>query len=388
MEVNARQPPKHRRYVQNPKYDTHIKASKDYVASLPEDAYRYLFYKPYDFTPGNATCYSLMYNILNLLQAMRIRPGGRVLEVGSGPGWVTEILISQGYKVDAIETSEDFINIAEERVRSHIKHHHLDDQRRAMFYCTTIEECEFPDESFDAILFLDVLHHVVDEEKCLEQCFRLLTSGGVLGIHEGAWNPSNKELDRKLDAEMKSYGCLESPFTVEYLDYLLRNVGFIQATRYHQINGLFEQSQGGLTIAQAAQIEAGLANIITALKPSKHNTTADPNANVSAKIQVISMGTFRGKLKVKLKIENCGDAEWLQRSSGSGWVSIALRDGVPGSVEFRELQRHHLPMSLQPSDRLEIELEYLDPGPGDWTPDLVNEGYYWFSKKGVIKIEK
>lgn len=387
-EVNALLPPKHRRYVQNPNYDARIKASKDYVATLREDNYRYLFSKPYDFTAGNAAYYSLMYNILNLLQAMRIRPGGRVLEVGSGPGWVTEILISQGYQVDAMEPSEDFIKIAEERVRSHIKHYHLEDQRGAMFHCTTTEECNFPDESFDAILFFDVLHHIVDEEKSLAQCFRFLTPGGVLGIHEGAWNPSNKELERWLDAEMKSSGCLESPFTVEYLDYLLRKVGFIQATRFHQINGLFPQSQEGLTISQAAQIKAELANIITALKPFTHKTTKDLDANVSGKILVLSREISQGKLKLKLKLENCGDAVWLDRASGSGWVSIALRDGDPGTREFKELPRLPLPRALRPGDCLEIELEYPDPGPGSWTLDLVNEGFYWFSKKGVIEIAR
>jgi len=374
--------------VQNPNYDTRIKASKDYVATLQEDYYQYLFYKPYDFSPGNATYYSLIYNLLNILHAMQIRPGGRVLEVGSGPGWVTEILISQGYQVDAIEPSEDFIKIAEERVRYHIKHHHLEDHRRAMFHCTTIEECSFPDESFDAILFFDVLHHVVDEVKCLAQCFRLLTPGGTLGIHEGAWSTSNKELERKLDEEMKNYGCLESPFTVEYLDYLLRKGGFIQATRYHQINGLFPPSQGDLTISQAAQIKAESANIITALKPFMHTTTADLEADVSAKIRVLSMERTQGKLKLKIELENCGEAVWLNRASGPGRVSIALRDGDPGSREFKELMRHPLPRTLQPGDSLEIELEYPDPGAGNWTPDLVNEGCYWFSTKGVIKITK
>jgi len=115
-------------------------------------------------------------------------------------------------------------------------------------------------------------------------------------------------LERWLDAEMKSYGCLESPFIVEYLDYLLKKVGFIQATRFHQINGLFSKSQEGLTILQAAQIKAGLANVITALKPFVHKTTADLDANVSARIRVHSCGIFHSKLKLKLKLENCGDA--------------------------------------------------------------------------------
>jgi len=254
--------------VQYPDYISGIKASKNYVAALSEDYRRYHFYKPYDFMPGNAAYYSLMYNLLNILQAMKIRPSGRVLEVGSGPGWCTEILVSQGFRVDAVEPSEDFIKIAEERLSSNIKHHHLEGwQGTAVFHCTTIEECTLPSESFDAVLFFDALHHIVDEEKCLSKCYQVLTSRGMLGIHEGNWSPENKELERQLDEEMQRSGCLESPFTTEYLDYLLKKIGFIQITRYHQINGLFPISQEDLTISQAAQINAMFANIVTARKP-------------------------------------------------------------------------------------------------------------------------
>ncbi len=59
---------------------------------------------------------------------------------------------------------------------------------------------------------------------------------------------------------------------------------------------------------QAAQIKAGLANVITALKPFVHKTTADLDANVSTRIRVHSCGIFHSKLKLKLKLENCGDA--------------------------------------------------------------------------------
>ncbi len=258
----------HTRYVRDSDFKTRIEASKGYVANLSEANREYLFYKPFDFTPGNATYYSLMYNLLNILQAMKIKPGGKVLEVGSGPGWVTEILISQGFQVDAVEPSDDFIEIARERIQAHISHHHLKFQGGVKFHCDTIEECKLPADSFDAILFFDALHHVVDEKKCLKNCFQCLNSGGVLGIHEGSWSQENKDLERQLNEEMNRSGCLESPFTTDYLDYILKKTGFIQITRYHQINGLYPISQGNLTIDQAAQIRAEYANIVIAIKPS------------------------------------------------------------------------------------------------------------------------
>ena len=37
------------------------------------------------------------------------REVGRVLEVGSGPGWVTEMLMGLGFEVDAVEPSASMI---------------------------------------------------------------------------------------------------------------------------------------------------------------------------------------------------------------------------------------------------------------------------------------
>ena len=74
-----------------------------------------MYFKPFDDQPTNASYYYHMFDILSLLQAMQIPYRGKILEVGSGPGWLTEILMSLGFEVDAIEPSEDFIRVAQER---------------------------------------------------------------------------------------------------------------------------------------------------------------------------------------------------------------------------------------------------------------------------------
>ena len=71
---------------------------------------------------------------MNLLRAMGVTPGGRVVEVGSGPGWVTEILLALGYEVDAVEPSEDMIAIAKERIAHARAHYHLGPLPRADFH--------------------------------------------------------------------------------------------------------------------------------------------------------------------------------------------------------------------------------------------------------------
>lgn len=55
-----------------------------------------------------------------------------------------------------------------------------------------LEDLAQEDGASDGILCRASLHHVVDEEAGLAQCFRLLTPGGVLGSSEGAWMPGHR----------------------------------------------------------------------------------------------------------------------------------------------------------------------------------------------------
>src|SRR5262249_6161596 len=136
------------------------------------------------------------------------------------------------------------------------------------FHCTALEECALPESRFDAVLFHAALHHVIDEDKGLAQCFRMLKRGGILGVSEAAWLPGDRTQERALEAEMARYGTLENPFTRAYLDYLLGKHGFVEVRRFHGINGLYPEEMGHLTIAAGAQAHAATSNTLTARKPA------------------------------------------------------------------------------------------------------------------------
>src|SRR5664279_2460151 len=138
-----------RNYVENTKVDNGISP--------------YHYSKPYDRVPGHAEYFRLMYFALNMLQAMNIPQPARILEVGSGSGWLTEILVALGVIVDGIEPSEDFNKLARQRIDAAFQHYrldHFDRAPRANFYTTTLEECDFPDDTFDGIIFFATLHHL------------------------------------------------------------------------------------------------------------------------------------------------------------------------------------------------------------------------------------
>lgn len=366
--------------------DDWLEAARDYVAKKSDAERVWLHRKPYDPSPGNAAFFTETYQVLNLLEAMRPTPGGRVLEVGSGPGWVSEILMLLGFEVDGVEPSEDMIAIARDRVDLARRHRHVDGEDLVRFHATTLEECGLPDGSMDAVLFHESLHHVIDEERGLAQAFRLLRPGGVMGVSEWAWRPGSHELEAVMEEEMARYGTLENPYTPEYLDDLLRRHGFVDVTRYHGVNGFFPQDQGDRPLREVAQAPAGVTNNLTARKPSPEGpTTADPG-ETRARIEVLSMHRGgEGRAALRLRLTNTGRTLWLDGERRVGQVRLALRsERLEDRLEAEP--RHDLPRAVRPGETIEGEWAFTlteDHERHRWYVDLVNEGLFWFSSRGT-----
>lgn len=59
----------------------------------------------------------------------------------------------------------------------------------------------FPDNSFDAIMIKDALHHIPDYEKCIQEIHRVLRPSGQLSICEPFWSPLGQIIYRLLHPE-------------------------------------------------------------------------------------------------------------------------------------------------------------------------------------------
>ena len=103
-------------------YESFKTAAVNYIANLAPGDRRGLLEKPLDWNPGHPSYFTAMYQLLNALQAVALPPKSRIVEVGSGAGWATEIMTSLCFKVDCIEPSEEMIAVAQRRVRSHLTH--------------------------------------------------------------------------------------------------------------------------------------------------------------------------------------------------------------------------------------------------------------------------
>ena len=97
------------------------------------------------------------------------RPGLRILDAGCGRGWLTGQLRAIGYDATGVDQSDAAIR-------------HACETYDAPFFVAALDEFD-PDQRFDAVISMDVLYHLTDEdqwERSLRNLARLLDDKGVL----------------------------------------------------------------------------------------------------------------------------------------------------------------------------------------------------------------
>lgn len=111
----------------------------------------------------------------------RFRPGHRLLDFGCGWGSNTILFARIGYEVDAFDISEGNLEVG----RRLAQDHGVAD--RVRFHQMPAERLDFPDDSFDVVAGIDILHHV-QVEASLRECRRILRPGGAAYFHEPVAN--------------------------------------------------------------------------------------------------------------------------------------------------------------------------------------------------------
>jgi ubiquinone/menaquinone biosynthesis C-methylase UbiE len=106
-----------------------------------------------------------------------IKPGDKVLELASGTGEITRVLVAMGCTVDAIDLCEPMITRARQKhVNAPVKFH-LGDAENTMM----------PDDAYDAVVCRHLVWTLIDPAAALADWFRVLKPGGRLIIADGDW---------------------------------------------------------------------------------------------------------------------------------------------------------------------------------------------------------
>ena len=100
----------------------------------------------------------------------RLAPAGaRLLDVGCGPGMLLSQARLSGYRVEGVEPDANIVSVARD-AQVEVRHGYF-------------PEALAPDETFDIIVFNDVLEHIPDLRGALEASARHMAPGGVLCLN-------------------------------------------------------------------------------------------------------------------------------------------------------------------------------------------------------------
>lgn len=143
--------------------------------------------------------------------ASHVRPGGKVLDIGSASGRDSAWFTSRGFKVVGIDISESLVEMAIKSVPN------------AHFVVMDLMDLDFPDESFDGIWCSCVLLHIsrADAPVAVQKMAKKLRPGGVLYILVKEGNTEGLEEDARYDNAVK----FSSYFEVSEIRTMLKDAG-------------------------------------------------------------------------------------------------------------------------------------------------------------------
>ena len=163
-----------------------------------------------------------------IIRAMDLPPGSRIVELGAGCGDVTRELAHAGYSVTAVEINPSYA----ERIRSRMEQGGRDvrilNQDMLDFVRTSSDE-------YDAALFVASFHHCLKHVELLKYLSERITQEGILCFADEpvflAENPFlpypwGVRLDGQSLYFMRRYGWLELGFQSSYLRRVLSQIGW------------------------------------------------------------------------------------------------------------------------------------------------------------------
>jgi SAM-dependent methyltransferase len=335
-----------------------------------------------------------------LLDALRLAPGDRVLDVGAGTCWLSHLLNRYGCRTLAVDVSASALAIGRRLFEQDPKTRW---DLRPAFAAYDGRALPLPAASIDRIVLYDAYHHLPNARQLLSEFRRVLRPDGILGMSE----PGRGHTASASSRAEAATGVLENELVLEDIAELALDAGFTAARAIvaanrplAEVDALqLRRFMGGAGFARywknlCAELDGHHYVLLFAGDPAI--TTRRPKqlkAIVTQAGKPHRLQTPRGAPHpVALDVYNAGDTTWLNGKGEPGWTRLGAhlyRANAARALVDYDWLRVPLPSAVHPEQavRLSVQLPAIDEaGDYDVEFDLVVEGVTWFAERGSIPL--
>ena len=103
----------------------------------------------------------------------------KILDIGTGPGFFPVILAEAGYKVTAVDYTQEMLDTAKRNAGNLCE--------RISFYKMDAQNLEFEDDVFDVVISRNLTWNLKDPKRAYEEWCRVLKPGGKLLNFDANW---------------------------------------------------------------------------------------------------------------------------------------------------------------------------------------------------------
>jgi 2-polyprenyl-3-methyl-5-hydroxy-6-metoxy-1,4-benzoquinol methylase len=207
------------------------------------DFEKYLLNKPF----SDPRCHEYLMDAAQIMSFLPTAPA-KVLDIGVGSGWTSELFAKAGYEVTGIDISPDMIALAKRR------------NCNARFLVSDYEVDAILGK-YDAAVIYDALHHADDESLVIKNLLDALVPGGVLVTIEPGRGHSTSE--NSVSAVGK-YGTTEKDMPYRYQKAIMKQAGFASVRQHPRASSLRNSLLRG--IIEPLRLIAGASSVVVAIK--------------------------------------------------------------------------------------------------------------------------
>jgi SAM-dependent methyltransferase len=337
-----------------------------------------------------------LFDLSTVLLMLECRPGDRVLDLGAGSGFSSEMLARFGYDVIAIDP--DLRALGHNRRRPAFDPTRIEGTVKVVG--SQAEKLPFGEASFDGLVGLNVLHHVPDLTRATREFARVLRPGARAVFCEPGLDHLDAPETKRAIAEQ---GENDRPFDVLAFLTRARSLGFAQAcisatlpsalrlVPIEEVDLFASGTHHNPTLTERGvleEIHRRHAFAMLVREGARERTSRFPGV-LRREIQADNLPPqlVRGRTyRVTVSLKNTGDTRWLADVSPlGGFVTVGCKfANAAGRVVCDIAGRTCLASDVPPNGAAMVNMSLqipadLRPGSYEVRFDTVNELVCWFS---------